>query len=330
MKRTRWAMVGTGLMPKLIGGDLGITENIEARVIVSRSRQKAEAAAREHGFAEGSDDFEATIRRDDIDVVYIATPHSEHHRQAIAALRAGKHVLVEKPMTTSARDTEELCSLARRLGLFAMEAMWTAFNPAIIELRRRVAAGAIGDVRLLHAEFNMALPYDPASRMWAPHLAGGSTWDQGVYTLSFAHMLFGEPVSIRAQGTVTAGVDAEVVATLDFAGGQRAVCVNGLRAHTPLLAYIAGTKGYLQIDPPFWATSGFKQVMTSGPFSADVETFSVVREGGGYVPMLRAVSTAVQQGQTEHSLRTHADSHAVAKSMDEVLRQVLSGSTARS
>ena len=102
MERTRWAMVGTGLMLRLIGHDFGRTENVDARVIVSRTKERADEAAAEYGFAEGSADFDAVLRRDDIDVVYVATPHSMHFEQAMAALDAGKHVLVEKSMTPSA------------------------------------------------------------------------------------------------------------------------------------------------------------------------------------------------------------------------------------
>jgi predicted dehydrogenase len=151
MQTTRWAMVGTGLMLELIGRDFALTENADMQVIVSRTQERADAIAAEYGFPEGSGDFEAVLQRDDIDVVYIATPHSEHLAQATAALEAGKHVLVEKSMTTSAADTRQLCALAEERGLFAMEAMWTAFNPAIVELRRRITEGQIGEVSLVHA-----------------------------------------------------------------------------------------------------------------------------------------------------------------------------------
>lgn len=322
MKQTRWAMVGTGLMLRLIGRDLRLTENVEARVIVSRRRETADAAAAEYGFAEASDDFEAVLRRDDIDVVYIATPHSEHFRLGMAALAAGKHILVEKPMTISSQQTRDLCEFARRQGLFAMEAMWTAFNPAIIEMRRRVAGGAIGNVRLMHANFGLSIPYDAKARIWAKELAGGSTLDQGVYTLSLAHMLFGTPTTIVATGSVLERVDAEAVVTLGFPGGERAVCVNGLRAATPMTAYIAGDRGHIALPQPFWAPAAFQQVPCD-PTQGEVDQFSFAMEGSGYVPMLRGVSAAVLDGQTQHPLRTHAESIAVAETMDEVLRQIL-------
>ena len=316
MQPTRWAMVGTGLMLDLIGRDVALTENAELRVIVSRTQARAEAAAQKFGIPEGSGNFDAVLRRDDIDVVYIATPHTEHLRQALAALEAGKHVLVEKPMTNCAADTRLLCATAAATGRFAMEAMWMAFNPAIVEARRRIADGAIGEPLLLHANFCFAMPYLPDWRMWAKELAGGSTLDQGVYTSSLAHMIFGAPSRIAASGTILHDVDAEVATTFDYAAGGRAVCVTSLRASSPLHAYVAGTTGHFEIAGPFWGTGGFAQR------GANPDDFTYEREGAGYVPMLRAVGAAITDGLTEHPLRTHADTVAVAETLDEILRQV--------
>lgn len=322
MEQTRWAMVGTGLMLRLIGHDLAKTENVDARVIVSRSQARADEAAAEYGFAEGSADFDAVLRRDDIDVVYIATPMSMHFEQAMAAIEAGKHVLVEKSMTMNAQQTKTLCEFAETRGLFCMEAMWTAFNPAIIELRRRIAAGAIGEASLLEATFRTAPPFSPEHRLFSASLGGGSVLDQGVYTMSLAHMIFGEPTRIVATGVVLNDVDLEATAILEFPGGKRAVCVSSLRGNSPLDAYITGTTGSCEIPGAFWNASGFAQVMVAADGGRDADTFTYEREGGGYVPMLRAVSNAILQGKTQHPLRSHAESIAVAQTMDEVLRQV--------
>jgi predicted dehydrogenase len=321
MHKTRWAMVGTGLMLELIGRDLARTENLEASVLVSRSQERAEAAAKEYGFAEGSGDFSAVLERDDIDVVYVATPHSEHFPLAMAAIDAGKHVLVEKAMTPNAALTRELCEHAQAQGVFAMEAMWTNFNPVFQGLRQAVADGAVGEPRLLFADFSSHAPYDPNWRLWAKDTAGGSTLDQAVYTLSAAHTFFGVPKEITVVSTVEHDVDAEVVVTLDFADGQRAVCVSGLRAFSPRRGYIGGTCGYVETHDDFWRPTGYT-VATSHHDSYTRQDVTFPKEGNGYVPMLRAVSQAVMDGKTEHELRSHADTIAVAEIMDEVLRQV--------
>lgn len=316
MSRTRWAMVGTGLMLDLIGRDFALTENVELRVIVSRTQARADEAAATFGFPEGSGDLDAVLARDDIDVVYVATPHTEHLPQALAALEAGKHVVVEKPMTTSAADTRLLCETAAAKGLFSMEAMWMAFNPAIVEARRRIADGAIGEPQNLQANFCFTMPYAPEWRMWAKHLAGGSTLDQGVYVNSLAHLVFGVPESISAHGTMRHEVDAEVATTLAYGSGAHAQLLTSMLSASPLHAYISGTAGHIEINGPFWATDGFVQR------TATEDRFTYEREGMGYVPMLRAVSEAVLEGRTEHETRSHAATIEVAEVLDEVLRQV--------
>jgi predicted dehydrogenase len=321
--KTRWAMVGTGLMLRLIGRDFALTENVDMRVIVSRTKERAAEAASEYGFPEGSADLDAVLNRSDIDVVYIATPHSLHLEQAMAALEAGKHVLVEKSMTPTAAKTRELCALAKSRGLFAMEAMWTAFNPAIVELRQRIADGAIGDVQMVSSNFCFHAPYRQEWRLWAKDLAGGSTLDQGVYPLSLAHMILGTPSSITATGTVQHGVDAEVLATLHYPDDKHAICINGLRSFSPHTAYIAGTTGVIELPSQFWNPDGFVQRNTSGSGELTTSSFTYEREGAGYVPMLRAVSASILNRSTEHRLRTHAETIAVAESMDQILRQVL-------
>jgi predicted dehydrogenase len=160
------------------------------------------------------------------------------------------------------------------------------------------------------------------SRLFAKDLGGGSILDQGVYTLSFAHMIFGAPSRIIATGTVEQGIDLEVAAILEFAGGKRAVCVSSLRGFSPLDAYVTGTRGTIQIPGAFWSPGSFEQVIFTGPIAREVEEFTYAREGAGYVPMLRAVSNAILEGKTEHELRSHAETIAVAETMDEVLRQV--------
>ena len=322
MQQTRWAMVGTGLMLRLIGRDFAKTENVDLKVIVSRTQERADEAAVEYGVADGSADFDAVLQRDDIDVVYVATPMSMHFPQAMAALDAGKHVLVEKSMGMTAAETRAMLGHAASKGLFAMEAMWTAFNPAIIELRRRIATGAIGDVSLVEASFCTAPPFNPDSRLFAASLGGGSVLDQGVYTISFAQMIFGTPNRIMATGTVAHDIDMEAAVILEFEGGKRAVCVSSLRGFSPLQAYVTGTMGTMQIPGAFWSPDGFEQVQYTSPIARDVDAFTYEREGGGYVPMLRAVSDAILAGKAEHELRSHADTIAVAETMDEVLRQI--------
>ena len=322
---TRWAMVGTGLMLQLIADDFGRADGVQLQVIVSRSEERARRAAAEHGIPEASGDLAAVLARDDIDVVYVATPHTEHAWVARAALEAGKAVLVEKPMTTSAAETRALCAFAQERGLFLAEAMWTAFAPAVLDLRRRVAAGDIGAVQHLTASFCFAFPYEETSRLWDPGLGGGTTLDQGVYPLWLAHMVLGAPTSVTARGTMRDGVDVEAVSVLEHAGGARSVCTSSMRAIGQSGALIAGTSGSIELPAPFWAADRLRLRTLAAPGS--VEEVVHERDGAGYAPMLEAISRAVIAGKTQHELRSHRESISVAETMDEVLAQVRRQST---
>ena len=321
--RVRWAMVGTGLMSELITKDFQLTENADLKVIVSRTQQRAREAAQHFGVPEGSSDYDAVLQRDDIDAIYVASPHPFHFEQASKALNAGKHVLVEKPMTVNAQQARDLISIANSNDRFLMEAMWTAFNPAVLEARKRVSAGAIGTAKFLNVNFGVAFDFNPEHRLWNKALGGGTVLDQGVYPLSLAHMFFGAPTTIHASGSVsTTGVDDEVIIALTFANGERAVCVSSMLSSMSCMAEISGTAGRIDLQPEFWNSPGFTQTALHG-LSDIREAWTYNREGAGYVPMVRAVCEAILENKREHPLRTHAESVSVMETIDEVLRQVL-------
>ena len=137
--------------------------------------------------------YEALVEDPQVDAVYVATPHPMHHEDALLALRAGKHVLVEKPFTMNAAEAEELVAEARARGLFLMEAMWTRFLPHIAEIRRLLAEGALGEIVTVTADHGQWFAEDPAFRLFAPELGGGALLDLGIYPVSFASMVLGTP-----------------------------------------------------------------------------------------------------------------------------------------
>lgn len=316
-------MVGTGGMADAITGDFHQTENMDLVAVVSRTQERAQAYATANNIPYAYGSLEEALDNDSIDGIYVASPHPMHIDAAYAALEAGKHVLVEKPMTMSAADSRRLMKAAQRHKRFCMEAMWMAFNPAIRAVMTAVNEGAVGEVRLVMAEFGAAFPYNPEGRLWKKELGGGTVLDQGVYTISLAHLLLGAPESVLAAGTVgDTDVDIEAAMTLDHAHGRRSMLVSSMRASLPSVARICGTEGFIEIAAPFWSTESYQIV--SGRRVPDVQAQSthVPREGRGYVPMLRAVSAAIAEGRLEHPWWTHADTAAVADVMDDVLAQI--------
>ncbi|MEL7363448.1 MAG: Gfo/Idh/MocA family oxidoreductase, partial [Bacteroidota bacterium] len=182
----RWGIVGTGVIAAEFARVFPIVKSATLAAIASRDEVRAEAFAREHSAAWFHGSYEALFADPDIDAVYIATPHSHHATNTIAALRAGKAVLCEKPLTPTLTEAQAVVDVARQTGGYLAEGMWTYFLPAIQTARRWVADGRIGRVLRIHADFGYPQPYDPASRFYDPALAGGALLDMGVYPVALA------------------------------------------------------------------------------------------------------------------------------------------------
>ena len=254
----RWGI----LAPGRIAHDWATTvhANTDQRVVAvaSRSAERAAAFAATHGVERSYGQYEALVGDPEVDIVYIAAPHSEHRVLAELAIAAGKHVLIEKPMATNAEDAAAIVAAARAAGVFAMEAMWSRFLPQTTVLRRLLDDGVLGAPRQVSADFVSRFPFDPTSRAFDPALGGGSLLDLGVYSIWFCGLVLGlDPENVRTSGSLAVtGVDEQAVVTLDYAGAT-AVASSSMVAHTPIVAAIGGEKAVLSFDSPFCGVGGF-------------------------------------------------------------------------
>lgn len=305
--------------------DLQRTENVHLTAVVSRTATRARAFATTWNIPRALTVSDELWEASDIDVIYIAAPHSEHFGLAKRAIEAGKHVVVEKPIGMNATEARKLAGMARNAGVFLMEAMWTCFNEVIVRVRDLVADGGIGEVRNVQASMGFVFPYEPANRMWNPELGGGTSLDQGVYTVTLASLFLGVPDLIVGRGRVLdSGVDAEASVLLGYAGGACALLSTAMTVPLPTVAAICGTGGQIALGPAFWAPTGFSISETGFP----AQHFDLPLEGFGYVPMLRAASEAILDGRLEHELHPVAESIAVMEILDETRRQVVERSHA--
>src|SRR3954470_13528376 len=162
MQEIRWGIVGPGRIAQSVVNDFAVVDGARVAAVASRSLDRARAFADRHGVERAHGSYAEILADPDVDVLYVATPHSQHHAIAVAALRAGKALLVEKSFTATTPGATEVVELARKTGVFVMEAMWTRFQPAVVALRELIADGAIGDVRSVQADLGVAREYDPA------------------------------------------------------------------------------------------------------------------------------------------------------------------------
>lgn len=318
-KLIRWGVIGPGRIATKLVPDFAHLDGAELVAVASRSQQRADAFAGEHGIARAYGSYRAIIDDDGIDAVYISTPHPQHLKIAVAALHAGKAVLVEKTFTATVAGAETLIRTAREAQVFAMEAMWTRFQPAIVAVRGLVADGAIGEPRQLQADLGVDRPFDPTDRAFDPAQGGGAMLDLGVYPVSFAQHFLGTPDRITASGSLTStGVDAEAGLLLSYADGRAATLTISLRGQTPGAARLMGTEGWIDIVPRFHHPETI--VLTRS--GQDPETITRPATGGGYYHQLLEVTECVREGRTESVIMPLDDTLAVQRLLNDACEQL--------
>lgn len=310
----RWGVIAPGWIADVVTGDMLRVRDSEVLAVSSRALPRAQAFATKHGIPRAYGSTAELLADPDIDVVYVATPHGQHHEVTRAALEAGKHVLCEKAFTLTVEQAEDLVALARERGLFLMEAMWTRFNPLIRELRKLVADGAIGEVRAIHADFGFVHDYDPEHRLWDVAAGGGALLDLGVYPVSFTHMLLGEPAFISAHGSLAPnGVDADSGLLLGYPNGAHALLTCSLRAASEAKALVVGTKGRIDLPELFFRPD----VMVVNGTEHRIEL-----DGAGYIYQLQEVVDRIVAGETESPEMPLDDTVAVMRTLCTALEQL--------
>src|SRR5580698_5312365 len=274
----RWGILATGLIARLFTADL-LRFGHTVRAVGSRSRQTADRFAAEFGISKAHGSYEALFADPEVDIVYVATPHPLHAANAIAALEAGKHVLVEKPFTINAAEAQKVADVAERQGLLALEAMWTRFLPHMIRIREIVASGALGDIRAVIADHTQDLPDDPKHRLNALELGGGALLDLGIYPISFVWNILGAPQSVQATARFKAtGADAEVATVFRHACGAVSLTLSISDAAGPNVATVIGTQGRIDIDSVWYKPTSFRVHDNKGNV---VEQFKSTVQGRG-------------------------------------------------
>ena len=315
----RWGVVGPGRIADRVVRDLPHVPDAVVTAVASRSEERAAAFAAEHGIERAHGSYRAVVDDPDVDALYVATPHPQHRAVTLAAIRAGKAVLVEKAFTVTPEATREIVDLARERGVFVMEAMWTRFQPAVVRLRELLADGAIGEVQSVQADLGAQHSTDPADRFYNPDTGGGALFDVGVYPISFAQMVLGTPETVAAHGVLAAtGVDVEEAVLLGYPDGRSASLLASLRCATPGAARVVGTGGWIEVPPRFHHPRSLVLVR----HGHEPETITAPPRGAGYSHELVEVTECVAAGRTESAVIPLADTVAVQEIMGEVAARI--------
>jgi predicted dehydrogenase len=314
----RWGILGPGRIAHRFAREARQHTAQVLTAVGSRSAPRAETFAQEFSIERAYGDYEALVADPEVDAIYIATPHSHHRETALLAISAGKHVLIEKPLTRNAHEAREVFAAARAAGVFVMEAMWTAFLPHMLELRAVVDRGEIGRVVGLAADHGQMLNFGPTHRLLNPELAGGAILDLGVYPISFAHHVLGQPETITAVGALTeTEVDGHASIVLSYASDAYAVLDTTLWAATPCIAWIAGEQGRIVLDRQFYHPTQFHMARADGT----TWTYDG-RVAGGFQFEIAEAARQVAAGATESPLRSWQATLDVMEIMDSARAQL--------
>ena len=314
MSIIRWGIAGPGRIAAAVAGDFPQVADAELVAVGSRSRERAQAFAEEHAAPDGTvprahGSYRALVEDPDVDAVYIATPHPQHADIAVAALRAGKGVLVEKTFTATLAGAWRVVDTARTQGVFALVGLWTRCPRGGGRGGERRAAGARGAPRSVQADLGTVREVDPSDRLFSPELGGGALLDLGVYPVSFAQMVLGTPTRVTAVGSwETTGVDADGALLLGYDDGRYATVQYSFHSPSPGQARIFGTTGWIDVLPRFHHPS---TIVVHRSASDPGERIELPPTGGGYSHELVEVNECLRAGRTESAVMPLDDTLAV-------------------
>ncbi|SEO65535.1 Gfo/Idh/MocA family protein [Aquisalimonas asiatica] len=321
----QWGIVSPGRIAQTFASALSSVDDARLGAVTSRDTDRGRAFT--EAFPQPGPepavytDYAAMLADPSIDAVYVASPHRFHHEQVLAALRAGKPVLCEKPMTVTAAQAEELMQVADQQGVFLMEAMWSRFLPVWQQVRRWLDDGRIGPVHTLHSEFCVDMPRNTSDRLFDPALAGGNLLDMGVYCIALSRFVTGrDPDRVQSATRLgPTGVDERTAAILDYGDlvsqftssflGQRR---NGFR--------IEGERGVIEIDALFWASESARLTEVTAAESPAVERFEQPHRGNGFEYQIEAAMASIRAGERECPGMPWAATLGTARVMDRMLR----------
>ena len=317
----RWGVAGPGGIAERFANALASADGGELVSVGSRDLDRARAFADRYGAPRAWGAYADLLIDDEVDAIYVATPHPMHHQLTVDALAAGKHVLCEKPLALHAGQARAMAEAARQADRFLMEAIWSRFLPAYRTVRELLDDGDLGAPVLVEADFGFPMPVSADHRLFARELGGGAGLDLGIYPLQLCSWILGPPSTVQATGRVgVTGVDEVLVVLLGHDAGSVGIAKAALTAELPCRARITCERGWIEL-PPFMHDA--RQVRVGG--AAGRRTIECDYEGDGLRFEIEEVHRCLAAGLRESPTMPIAESVRLAETLDAALAQVGAG-----
>lgn len=317
MEKIRWGILGCGRIADKFASDLHLVKDAALMAVASRDGNKASEFARKHSAQLALHSYEALVTCEEVDVIYVATPHGFHHEHTLLCLNHKKAVLCEKAFALNSRQVNEMIDAARSNQVFLMEAFWTKFIPQYQKVVEIIKTGEMGKLKFIQADFGFRAPEPPAQRLYDPQLGGGSLLDIGIYPVFLAVSLLGRPLEVNAvMNPFPSGVDEQISVSLKFENGELAVLSSTFAADTPVEATIVGTKGYVRMNNRFHSPVSTLEIVKDKMPPSQIEISR--EEGSGYQYEARHVSQCLREGLIESPVMSHSDSILLMETLDRI------------
>jgi predicted dehydrogenase len=317
--KLRVGILGTGRMARDFATGLAAFDDAVIQAIGSRTLESARRFAAEFAAPDAHEGYDALATNADVDLVYIATPHSEHAHLSLMCLDHGKPVLCEKPFAINEAEARAVLERSLERQLFVAEAMWSRHLPAYVRLQQLLDEGAIGTVQLMLAGGAFMPAYDPDFYLFDPALGGGVMLDAGVYLVSLASMVFGTPQAVKAAGSISEhGVDEHDAVILEHANGALAMLYVSLRAQQMPDLTLFGDRGKIHVHGPIFAPQRLT-LSVHGEAELDLD---LPFEGNGYHYQVADAARCIADGRIESAVMPHAETLSIMQTMDEFRRQI--------
>ncbi len=315
----KWGIIGPGRIAAKFATDLALIPDARLTAVASRDLDRARAFAVTFGADQTFDHVDDLLDNGEVDIVYVATPHTSHLANTVKCLTAGVAVLCEKPAGMNRDEVKQMVDLSQARGTFFMEALWTRFLPSMQKVLEIVASGEMGEVENVEAEFCFSAPVDAASRLYDLSLGGGSILDIGIYPVFLSYLLLGMPREIKASGQLHA-TGADQTCSIEFRYDRRrsAALHSSIIYASDMPARITMTRGYILMQPR-WHESPALTILQAGH---DVHHIACPPLGKGYTHEVLECHRCLRQGLTESPRWSHADSLNLISLLDQIRRQV--------
>ncbi|MEN2416413.1 Gfo/Idh/MocA family protein [Flavobacterium mesophilum] len=317
LNKIKWGIIGLGNIANQFANDLLLLEDAELTAVASRDLAKADDFAKKYNCSRTYDSYEALFEDQEVEIIYIATPHNSHADLSIKALENGKHVLCEKPMALSYKDAERMIEASKKHNRFFMEAFWTRFNPSIKEVLQKVKSGEIGDVKYINADFAFRGSETENQRLFDKNLGGGALFDIGVYPLFLSYIVLGNPKEITAKAIKHKNdIDLQTSMILQYESAQ-SILHASIVSDSEMKAVIAGNKGRIELNAPWFVADGYALIKEE-----EKTSFSFPTLGKGYSHEIIECHECIRNGQIESELWSHQNCLDLSGIVAEIKTQI--------